>query len=301
MSIRFNIMKRFVRLAGMKKMSVLPPEELLAATQKLNRKRSFKIPQRKGFHYSDQTILDGYHCLKIQTQQAPSNYGLLFLFGGGYLLAPDDQDVKTAEKIGKHSGRDVWFPYYPLCTDRSVTDSYEMIYAVYKEMLKEYRPENIAFLGFSSGGALALGLCLHNNEQPSPLPMPGLIIVSSPGSVPISTEEKQRMEELSKKDILIDASFMTTIKTVMEHGETVPDYMISGINGNFSNFPMTHFYFGSDEVLYAEAPYFAGAYEKYKVPYEMHIGKGMCHCYPAITLYPEGKQAQTEIIQLLSN
>lgn len=301
MSIRFNIAKIFVQFTGMKKMSSLSQEELIRTAQKLNRNRVFKIPKRKGFHYIDKTILDCYHCLKIETQESKSKRALLFLFGGGHILGPDNGDVKLAEKMGKCSGRDVWFPYYPLCIDKNVKESHEMVYVTYKEMLKEYKPEDIAVLGFSSGGALAIGMCLYNNEQTSPLPMPGLLIASSPGSVPVSTEEMQKMEELSPKDILINAAFMNTMKAVMEHGTVIPDYMVSGISGNFKNFPMTHFYYGSNEVLYAEAPYFARAYEKYKAPCQMHIGKGMCHCYPALTFCPEGKQAQIEIINLLSD
>ena len=132
------------------------------------------------------------------------------------------------------------------------------------------------------------------------LPMPGLVIASSPGSAPFSDEERQRMAELSPKDILVDAVFMTTVRKIMEHGEQVPDYMLSGVQGDFTNFPMTHFYYGSHEVLYAEAPYFAEAYEKYGAPYEFHVGQGLCHCYPSLSFYPEGKQAQKEIIGLLN-
>lgn len=300
MSIRFHILKLIIQLAGVKKRLSLPQDKLLADARKQNSSRCFKIPKRKNLRYTDQIILNSHHCLKIETQQVPSKRALLFLFGGGHIIAPNDGDVKTAEKMGTASGRDVWFPYYPLCIDGTIKASFEMIYATYREMLREYAPENIAVLGFSSGGALALGLCAHNNEQAAPLPMPGLMIVSSPGSVPASEEEINKMQELNKHDILVDISFMTTIRSIMEHGTTVPEYMISGTKGNFTNFPMTHFYYGSDEILSAEAPYFAKAYEAYNAPCQIHIGRGMCHCYPALTLFPEGKQAQEEMIELLS-
>lgn len=301
MSIQFRIIKLCFKLMGVKKMSFLPQSKLIIKSKKLNRNRGFKIPKRKGMHYSDKIILKQYHCLKITTHSTSSKRAVLYLFGGGYVLGPDDKDVQTAENIGKNSERDVWFPYYPLCIDSDVKVSYEMVYAVYKEMLKEYKPEDIAVLGFSSGGALAIGMCLHNNEQPHPLPMPGLLIAVSPGCVPVTVNEKCEMKELSKKDILMDFALMSTIQSIMEHGTDVPEYMISAICGNFTNVPMTHFYYGSDEVLYAEAPYFIKAYEKYHAPYQMHVKKGMCHCYPSITLYPEGKQAQHEIIQILRN
>ncbi|MCD8197680.1 MAG: alpha/beta hydrolase [Lachnospiraceae bacterium] len=299
MSIRFQIANALVKASGMKKLFALPQEELMEKARKMNRKWGFQIPTRKQFRYTEKTILGQYPCLKVETQPTPSKRALLFFFGGGYILGPDDGDVKLAEKFGKASGRDVWFPYYPLCTDHSIKETFAMAYETYRQMLQEYAPEDIAFIGFSSGAALALGVCLNNNAQPEPLPMPGLIIASSPGSVPFSDEERQKMAELSPKDILVDAVFMTTVRKIMEHRESVPDYMLSGICGDFTNFPMTHFYYGSHEVLYAEAPYFAKAFEKYGAPCAFHIGQGLCHCYPSFDFYPEGKQAQEEIIGLL--
>ena len=298
LSIRFKIAKVAVKLMGMKKLFALPQDELLKKVEKMNETRGFRMTSRRGFGYEDR-LINGSHCLKIRTGDAPSQCALLFLFGGGYILGPDDGDVKLAERMGAKSGRDIWFPYYPLCTRQSVKCAFDAVYAVYREMLREYAPENIAILGFSSGGALAIGVGLHNNAQPKPLPMPGLLIASSPGCVPMSEAEKQKMSALNKKDFIVDAGFMTTVRNLMEHGEDVPAYMLAGTAGDFSNFPMTHFYYGGDEVLSVEAEYFAEAFEKYGAPCQIHIAPGMCHCWPSFSFYPEGKKAQREIIDLL--
>lgn len=39
--------------------------------------------------------------------------------------------------------------------------------------------------------------------------------------------------------------------------------------------------------------------EKYNAPYEIIVGKGMCHCYPLARFFKEGREAQDEIIELL--
>lgn len=299
MSIIYRIAKQMMKLSGMKKMFAGSKGELIKRAKKINRKRGFVMPNDSRYRYKDEMICGHYHCLKIETQPAKSKKALLFLFGGGYIIEPDTGDLKVASDIGKRSGRDVWFPYYPLCIDNSVKDAFEMVYEVYQEMLLEYAPNNIAILGFSSGGALAIGICLHNNVQTKPLPMPELIIASSPGSVPLSDEEKQKMAMLDEKDLCVPASFMETIREIMEHGENIPEYMISGVRGNFSNFPLTHFYYGSDEVLYAEAEYFANAYDTYQAKCVIHVGEGMFHCYPMLPYFPEGKAAYKEIIKIL--
>lgn len=188
-----------------------------------------------------------------------------------------------------------------------------MVFETYKTMLKVYDPKNIALVGFSSGGAIALGLCCHINyvnahpttpetETPGTIPMPGLIIASSPGSVPYTEEEKKKMEELNPLDVMLDQHFMVNvIKGIMVKDQEVPDYMVHTVLGDFTNLPMTHVYYATHEILYAEAEYFENAFKKYNVPYEMHIKEGMFHCYPSFTFYPEGREAEDQMIGYLSN
>ena len=129
LSIRFKIAKVAVKLMGMKKLFALPQDELLKKVEKMNETRGFRMTSRRGFGYEDR-LINGSHCLKIRTGDAPSQCALLFLFGGGYILGPDDGDVKLAERMGAKSGRDIWFPYYPLCTRQSVKCAFDAVYAV---------------------------------------------------------------------------------------------------------------------------------------------------------------------------
>lgn len=72
-------------------------------------------------------------------------------------------------------------------------ENVQMIYECYAKMLTFYKPENIEFLGFSSGGALILDLITYINElndSGSSIQMPGLLIPVSPGSVPVTEAEK---------------------------------------------------------------------------------------------------------------
>ena len=82
----------------------------------------------------------------------------------------------------------------------------------------------VSTCGFSSGGALALGIAAHNNVQEHPLPQPRHIVAVSPGEVPWNDAEKARMQALSKKDVAIDYAFMVTVEKFMRHGcKHVPD------------------------------------------------------------------------------
>lgn len=300
MSIRYQIAKGMIQLSGIKKLFRLSSEQLLKKAKQMNRNRQFRIPKDKKARYGERHI-SGHSCLVMETQPRKSNRALLFLFGGGMLLGADGGDIKMARDMGRLSGRDVWFPYYPLCTDHSMLEATQMIYETYRRMLIEYRAENIAVLGFSSGAGLALNLVTYINMQGNELPMPGRMVLSSPGTCPANETEFEEMKALNSQDVLLDVDYMKTAGILMAHGDpNIPEQLIYMTRGDFTGAPMTHFYYGGDEVLSACAKHFAVAYDKAGAKYTMHIEPGMCHCYPMLSQVPEGKRAYNEIVGILS-
>ena len=64
--------------------------------------------------------------------------------------------------------------------------------------------------------------------------------------------------------------------------------------------PPIHFWWGSDEVLYAEAPYYIESCKKAGVDHTVVVGEGMCHCYCMLDIFPEGKAAQAQMRSYMS-
>ena len=88
------------------------------------------------------------------------------------VIGPDKGDLPVMRKLCRETGCDVWFPFYPLCMEHCITETYAMVYECYRKMIALYGGGNVSTCGFSSGGALALGIAAHNNAQPEPLPQP---------------------------------------------------------------------------------------------------------------------------------
>ena len=165
------------------------------------------------------------------------------------VIGPDKGDLPVMRKLCRETGCDVWFPFYPLCMEHCITETYEMVYECYCRMLELYGGGNVSTSGFSSGGALALGIAAHNNAQPEPLPQPRHIVAVSPGEVPWNDGEKSRMKALNERDVSIDYAFMVTVEKFMRHGcKNVPDYMLSGSRGDFTGVGDIHFFYSADEV-----------------------------------------------------
>ncbi len=297
MSLQYEILKRLVKAVNIKKRWLsVSTEELLENRRKQNAKNIIPKLRDDAFDIR-QTTVNGFPVLKL-IHKKRTDRANLFIIGGGMISAPRPGSVKKALRFAKETGLDVYVPYYPLCTDYPLTKAYEMIHATYREMLKRYDAKHISILGTSSGGNLALGMVPYINESAPDTPMPGYIMTISPGTCVASQEEWQRMLELDKKDVAIPAQYMKTAVEIMRHGDdSVPEYMIWLQKGNFQNCPFVTFIYGSDETLYACAPSFEAAMQRYGAQYEMIVGEGMFHCYPVFPICQEGRDGWDMMIR----
>ncbi len=298
MTIRYEILKRLVRAANIKgQWAGMRTEALLESRRRQNAKN--RIPDLKddAFEISRVEVM-GCPVLKLIHRQKADRANL-FLIGGGMISAPRPGAVKKALRFAKETGLDVFVPYYPLCTDYPLTRAYAMIHETYKVMLGDYDAAHISVLGTSSGGNLALGMVPYINDGHGDTPMPGYIMAISPGTCVDTDEEWRRMQALDKLDVAIPAEYMRTAVEIMRHGDDgVPEYMIWLQKGDFTHCPPVTFMYGSDETLYACAPSFEAAMQKYGVDYEMIVGEGMFHCYPVFPVCREAKEGWKQMIRL---
>ena len=287
------------KFSGAKKAFGLPEEEIAKVIEKQNRNRGVFTPADHKAHYETITV-NGFPCLIVRENPQPSERAILYFFGGGMVIGPDKGDLPVMRKLMRDTGCDVWFPFYPLCMEHCITETYDMVYACYRRMIGIYGGGNVSTCGFSSGGALALGIAAHNNAQRNPLPQPRHIAAVSPGEVPWNDAEKARMQALNDRDVAIDFAFMVTVEKFMRHGqEGVPDYMISGSRGDFSGVGDIHFFYSADEVLYGALPDFEEACRRAEVPYTAFARPKMVHCYCMLPYFKEAREDFARITDIL--
>ncbi|MBQ6517444.1 MAG: alpha/beta hydrolase [Anaerolineaceae bacterium] len=298
MSLKYEILKRLVKMIGLKKRwTGMSTEELLASRRKENTKNRIPDLHDDAFDISRTEVM-GCPVLKLIHKEKTARANL-FIIGGGMISAPRPGSIRKALKFAKESGLDVFIPYYTLCTDYPITKAYEMIHETYKVMLEDYTAENISVLGTSSGGNLALGMIPYINDGHNDTPMPSYILTISPGNCVETEEEWQRMLELDEKDVVIPSQYMKSAIDVMRHGDdSVPEYMLWLQRGDFTGCPRVTFIYGSDETLYACAPALEASMKKYHVDYQMIVGEGMFHCYPVFPLVPEAQAGWDLMVKL---
>ena len=300
MSFTAKALDLCLRLSGMKKKYDLPEEQFLKEVEKMNRSRGFYMPSDRKAVYRKRMVL-GREVLLVQRSEKTAARAILYFFGGGMLIGPDKGDVDVLVKLMEKTGCDIWFPMYPLCTDHCVTESYEMVYECYRQMLALYGAGNVSTCGFSSGGALALGIAAHINARKDGLPMPRHIVAVSPGEVPWNDAEREIMRRNDPKDAEVGYALMEKAEKFMRHGQSdVPDYMLHISKGDFTGVSDIHFYWSEDEVLYGAKQNFIGACKRCGAAYTVKSRPGMIHCYPMLPYFKEAKEDFEEIAGYLA-
>ena len=157
MSIFASILRSVYKLSGAKKAFALPEDALRKEIEKQNRHRGVFTPTDRKAYY-ETIAVNGFPCLIVREHPKPSERAILYFFGGGMVIGPDKGDLPVMRKLCRETGCDVWFPFYPLCMEHCITETYAMVYECYRKMITLYGGGNVSTCGFSSGGALALGV-----------------------------------------------------------------------------------------------------------------------------------------------
>ena len=264
----------------------LPPDK----TQKLFKKayKGVRIPR---MYDPDIDIrrekVNGSTCLWYRHKKAKKKV-CIYMIGGGMLKYPSPAQAREVLDISLETSVDFILPYYPLViTGHTLTDVYDMMYALYKRMLKIYKSENISFLGGSSGANLALGLISYINDKKEGLPMPGKIYAGSPGSILITEEEKKKAAMLDKSDVIMSQKATKAVWEGMTGGRKVPDYMESLQLGDYTGLKDVYLSFGGDEVFAAAADSIKNRLELHGVHVTLEIEPGMYHAYAVFPLVKE--------------
>mgnify|MGYP000827383818 CR=1 FL=1 len=143
MSIFASILRSVYKLSGAKKAFALPEDALRKEIEKQNRHRGVFTPTDRKAYY-ETIAVNGFPCLIVREHPKPSERAILYFFGGGMVIGPDKGDLPVMRKLCRETGCDVWFPFYPLCMEHCITETYAMVYECYRKMIELYGGGNVS-------------------------------------------------------------------------------------------------------------------------------------------------------------
>lgn len=301
-SIRYKAIRAMFRVIGVQKMlrkSGKDFHEMLVSY--IPKQDNIKIPvnkMQKNYDF-EKSIVDGTDCYRTKRKGTTPQKALLYLFGGGYFLPCDPGDFTFCGQFADATGRDVWFPLYPLAPRYKLINSVKSVLAVYCEMLKIYAPEDICLFGTSSGGSLVLSFLMYMRKHEPEIPLPAHLVLQSPGlQVPPSDKQYMQMKTIEDKDAMIPPQFFYEIAPLLADEKDA--YLLSPMLNDLTGFPPIDIIYGSWEVMYAYLPDMIAHCDSCGVNLTPHVGKEMMHCWLAMDMTPEGKEARQNVFQIVN-
>ncbi|MBQ9308318.1 MAG: alpha/beta hydrolase [Clostridia bacterium] len=284
-----------------KRLHLLPPvrdlDTEIARAKKYNQRACYVEPKDRKARYATETI-GNYPVLVMTQPDASHQKALLFLHGGGN-KDTWKPEVSIARDYGKRSAMDVFYPLYPPFTEASVTVTADFLYQVYEEVARRYGAENVAVIGGSYGGLLAMQLLTWINRDGQRLEMPGLLIMNSPFALPKTPAEWALAESLEQNDFLVPPGALRLMQEgILRADPHTPDYALYPDDMDFHRAPETYVFYG-EESCACVADAISHSFARDGAPLHMHTEPGMMHCYACVPVFPESKRDYARQIALL--
>ncbi|MGE5422538.1 MAG: alpha/beta hydrolase [Ignavibacteriales bacterium] len=227
---------------------------------------------------------------------APLDKAILYFHGGGYVSGTCNAHRAIVAKFVEGSGIKTLLFEYRLAPENPYPAAVEDSLTAYKWLLDQgYLPSNIALLGDSAGGGLALATLLAIRDQG--IPLPAAAVAYSPVTDYACTGESYQ----TKARVCLSPRGMgPAFGKLYAGGADLTLPYISPLYGDLQGLPRLLIFVGEDETLLDDSIRFAYKAKAAGVDVTLNVGKGLFHCYPAMApLFPEATEAMAEICAFL--
>lgn len=240
----------------------------------------------------EETRIGGVRCHVVRpphAHPARSRKVLINLHGGGFVLGSGS--LVEAIPIANLTGCPVIAVDYRLAPEHPFPAAVDDIVAVYREVLADHRPEDIALYGTSAGGFLtAMSIMRFKQEG---LPLPSCCGVFTAGG---------DLAELGDTFSLFTLSgFFGHIAARMDDpaceraaflkGADLSDPLVAPIKGELGDFPPTLLVSGTRDAVLSSCAMFHRALYKAGCDAQLHVFEAMPHGFWFAVDLPESREA----------
>jgi acetyl esterase/lipase len=222
---------------------------------------------------------------------------ILYFHGGGYVAGTCQAHQAHVSKVVQGSGIRALLFEYRLAPEHPFPAALDDAIAAYRWLLAQgIRPGEIAFMGDSAGGGLALATLLALRDQGDPLPAAAVVL--SPWTDLLCTGDSYR-SKLAAEPLAPTGSW-TVFSDYYVAGNDARHPWISPLYGDLRGLPPLRIYVGENEVLLDDSRRFAAKARQAGVAVTLTVGEGLFHCYPICApLFPEATAAMVELCAFL--
>ncbi len=224
---------------------------------------------------------------------------LVHLHGGAYVFNGGETAAIEAIPMA-HFGRiTVISVDYRLAPEHPFPAALDDAVAVWKEVIRTWKPRSAGLFGVSAGGGLTLATVHRLNELR--LPLPGAIAVGTPWSDLTGTGDSYFTNEFID-DVLVTGDGVLAAAAKLYAGANDPkNTLISPVYGDFAGFPPAILTTGTRDLFLSNTVRVHRKLRRAGVDAELQVFEGMSHAeYVYLFNTPESREAFTGIGRFLS-
>jgi epsilon-lactone hydrolase len=241
-------------------------------------------------------LINGIEGEVIRVPNAVDDKVIVYLHGGAFIAGDGSVWRLFLYELSKNTNIPVLSINFSLAPENPFPAGLNDCLGVYTELLNEYDAKDIALIGESSGGNLAITTTLLARDQN--IPLPGAIIPLSPWIDLTNSSETWTTNEATEAMLLkgwLDRVTNYYVDT------TSPNYpLVSPVHANVEGFPPVYLTASSWEVLLDDAVWMFKEFATAGVDVTIEIDDGMVHGWPVgVGLIPEATQINARLADFI--
>lgn len=238
----------------------------------------------------DILFLRGVRAVSITPKKYKStNHIIIYIHGGAFTFYHADVTLASSVPLANETGLRIITIDYTLAPHAKYNQITDEILTCYQELLKEYKPENIAVYGDSAGGAIAASSIIKMRDQHIAMPKAfvlwsGWLDVDEIGDTYFTLKEND-------PNLVYDGFLENCAEAYAPRSEWKNPY-VSPIYGDFSKaFPPTLIQVGSKEIFLSNSIRMYRNLKENNKEVELDVYEGMWHVWQGYYKIPESKMA----------
>ncbi len=228
-----------------------------------------------------------------------ASHVFLYVHGGAYVFGGGDAAVPEAAVISAFAGIPSVAVDYRMPPDHPFPAAVDDVVAVYRNLLEDHAPGQIAIGGTSAGGGLSLA-AIHKFKALA-LPVPGAVYLGTPWADLTDTSDSLHTLEGIDRILVTYDGMLAAAAKLYAAGTPLTDPLISPVYGDFTGFPPTYLVTGTRDMLLSDT---ARVHRKLKtagVVADLNVYEGLSHAeYAMLVGSPENLQTYGELAQFLA-
>jgi monoterpene epsilon-lactone hydrolase len=222
---------------------------------------------------------------------------LLYVHGGGYILNGGEGSVPEAMAMAHYGQMKVISIDYRMLPDHPFPAGLEDVIAVYKEVLKSYKPKNIGFFGTSAGSGLVAAAMFKTRELN--LPQPAVVGLGTPFIDITKTGDSYFTNQDIDNFLVTYDGLLQAIAKLYAGSYDMKNPLISPIYGDFTKgFPPTILTSGTRDLFLSNTVRTHQKLRAAGVEAYLQVFEGCSHAfYLQVLDSPESKQAYQEMVK----